>query len=214
MKILIVEDEQHLAFGLKFNFEQEGYEVLIAGDGPTALKILKEHPIDLVILDLMLPGMSGYEICKEIRLTDRTLPILTLSAKNLAEDRTHAFDCGTDQYLSKPFNLQELLSRVRNLLNRQKHQRMMDTMTSDDRASKVVRLGMVDVDFNRFCVRRQDEEPVTEQPMTTMEASLLKFLIDNPAGFSRATRFSTRCGASRLMSRREPSTILWFDCGN
>ena len=122
MRILIVEDEEALALGLKFNFEQEGYEVLLAGDGPTALKLFEDTaaPVDLIIMDLMLPGMSGYEICKAIREQNKTIPILVLSARTLSEDRMHAFDCGTDQYMTKPFVLPELLNRVRNLLERHK----------------------------------------------------------------------------------------------
>src|SRR5579863_3482077 len=120
MRILIIEDEEALAQGLKFNFEQEGYTVALAGDGPTALEYFQDpnNPIDVVILDLMLPGMSGYETCKAIRVIDELVPILTLSARSMSEDFTLAFDSGTDQYMTKPFKLPELLSRVRNLLSR------------------------------------------------------------------------------------------------
>ena len=120
MRILIVEDEEALAAGLKFNFEQEGYDVLLAGDGPTALKLFEEADprVDALILDLMLPGMSGYETCKLIRSTDKLVPILVLSARTLSEDKMHAFDCGTDQFMTKPFALPELLNRVKNLLER------------------------------------------------------------------------------------------------
>ena len=120
MKILVVEDEAAMAAGLKFNFEQEGYEVLVAGDGPTALRLFQDAKpaVDLVILDLMLPGMSGYETCTAIRQVDKLVPVLVLSAKTLSEDKMHAFDCGTDQYITKPFALPELLNRVKNLMER------------------------------------------------------------------------------------------------
>ena len=120
MRILIVEDEEALALGLKFNFEQEGYEVLLAGDGPTALRIFQtaDPRVDLIILDLMLPGMSGYEICSAIRTVNKLVPVIVLSARTLVEDRMHAFDVGTDQYITKPFALPELLNRVKNLLER------------------------------------------------------------------------------------------------
>src|SRR5688572_23876207 len=96
-RILIVEDEDALAEGLRFNFEQEGYEVVLAGDGPTSLDRFADPaaPVDLVILDLMLPGMSGYDVCKQIRETDEIVPIIVLSARSLSEDRTLAFDAGT-----------------------------------------------------------------------------------------------------------------------
>ena len=121
-RVLVVEDEAALAEGLKFNFEQEGYDVLLAEDGPTALKFVEESdaPPDVVVLDIMLPSMSGYEVCRKIREANQTLPILMLSARTLSEDKAHAFDVGTDQYMTKPFALPELLSRVRNLLNRRR----------------------------------------------------------------------------------------------
>ena len=117
MRILIVEDEEALALGLKFNFEQEGYEVLLARDGHTALHLFQTAVprIDLIILDLMLPGMSGYEICTAIRITNKLVPVIVLSARTLVEDRMHAFDVGADQYITKPFALPELLNRVKNL---------------------------------------------------------------------------------------------------
>lgn len=120
--ILIVEDEEHLAVGIKFNLEAEGYCVLTAADGPAALLFIAEaQPApDLVILDLMLPGMSGYAVCESIRSDANQVPILMLTARTLVEDRIRGFDAGTDVYLQKPFDLNELLSVVRNLLQRSK----------------------------------------------------------------------------------------------
>jgi DNA-binding response OmpR family regulator len=116
--ILVVEDEPHLAFGIKFNLERKGYRVTCAGDGPAALEIVENPatPVDLAILDIMLPGMSGYAVCEAIRENHWNLPILILSARTLSEDRTRGFDVGADQYMMKPFELDELLSRVKNLL--------------------------------------------------------------------------------------------------
>ena len=93
-RILIVEDEDAIARGLQFNFEQEGYETVIAGDGATALREFEQaaEPFDLIVLDLMLPGMSGYETCRKVREIDRQVPILVLSARTLSEDRMQAFD--------------------------------------------------------------------------------------------------------------------------
>lgn len=118
--ILLVEDEQHLAFGIKYNLEAEGFEVTVAGDGPSALKVIEEDPagVDLLVLDLMLPGMSGYAVCQSLREQGLEVPVLILSARTLPEDRIRGFDVGADQYLQKPFDLEELLSRVRNLLSR------------------------------------------------------------------------------------------------
>jgi two-component system OmpR family response regulator len=118
--ILVVEDEQHLAFGIKFNLEAEGYEVSVAGDGPTALDAVAQAtpPIDLVVLDLMLPGMSGYAVCETLRDRGDALPVVMLTARTLVEDRIRGFDSGTDVYLQKPFDLEELLSVIRSLLSR------------------------------------------------------------------------------------------------
>ena len=116
--ILVVEDEQHLATGIQYNLVAEGYRVTAVADGPSALKLLEESPgdIDLVVLDLMLPGMSGYAVCEAIRAADRELPVLILSARTLSEDRTRGFDVGANQYMTKPFDLDEFISRIRNLL--------------------------------------------------------------------------------------------------
>lgn len=116
--ILLVEDERHLAVGIQYNLEAEGYHVTTVGDGPAALKLIEENEadVDLVILDLMLPGMSGYAVCEAIRNIGCDVPILILSARTLTEDRTRGFDVGANQYLTKPFDLDELLSRVKNLL--------------------------------------------------------------------------------------------------
>jgi two-component system, OmpR family, alkaline phosphatase synthesis response regulator PhoP len=116
--ILVVEDERHLAVGIKFNLEAEGYRVTTVADGPSALKLFEgsDSDIDLVILDLMLPGMSGYTVCESLRSSACDVPVLMLSARTLPEDRTRGFDLGANQYLSKPFDLDELLIRVKNLL--------------------------------------------------------------------------------------------------
>ena len=116
--ILIVEDEKHLAMGVKYNLEAEGYRVTLVGDGPTAIRLIESDnfAFDLMILDLMLPGMSGYAVCQSIRDGNLNLPILILSARSLPEDRARGFDCGANQYLNKPFDLDELLARVKNLL--------------------------------------------------------------------------------------------------
>jgi two-component system OmpR family response regulator len=114
--ILVVEDERHLAVGIKFNLEAEGYRVTTLADGPSALKAIESEPFDLLILDIMLPGMSGYAVCEKLREEGNDIPVLILSARTLSEDRTRGFDVGANQYLSKPFDLDELISRVRNLL--------------------------------------------------------------------------------------------------
>jgi two-component system alkaline phosphatase synthesis response regulator PhoP len=117
-KILVVEDESHLAKGLKFNLEREGYEVVVAGDGEAALEFMKEQTFDLMILDLMLPKMGGIEVAKSIRKTNTRFPILMLSAKSTEEDKSAGLEVGADDYLAKPFHLPELLLRVKGILRR------------------------------------------------------------------------------------------------
>ena len=178
MRILIVEDEEALALGLKFNFEQERYDVLLAGDGPTALKLFHAATpaVDLVILDLMLPGMSGYEICKAIRVTDKLVPVLVLSARTLSEDKMHAFDCGTDQYMTKPFALPELLNRVRNLLERHK------TLLHATRPVDVATTPQPSFVFENFRLDPQTFEVVVgdkRQSLTTQEMQLLRYFIEH-----------------------------------
>lgn len=171
---MVVEDEESLAKGLAFNLEQEGYEPVVFGEGPAALAYFEQHPgeVDLILLDLMLPGMSGYEICRSIRTVDGRVPILVLSARTLSEDRSQAFDSGTDQYLTKPFALPELLSRVRNLLDRSSRMGLaLKRMDGGD----VYKFGEVAVDFARFEVRSGE----TIHTLTTMEMQLLRYLIQN-----------------------------------
>jgi len=170
--ILLVEDEQHLAFGIKYNLEAEGFAVTVAGDGPAALKVIEEDPagIDMLILDLMLPGMSGYAVSQSLRENGLEVPILILSARTLPEDRIRGFDVGADQYLQKPFDLGELLSRVRNLLGRRSR--------SGVPASRVVHEYEFDnakINFDTF------EVTIGGEPLklTHTQMKLLRYFVEN-----------------------------------
>lgn len=167
-RLLIVEDEKHLAFGLKFNFEAEGYLVELVGDGPAALSRFRDDKsaYDLVILDLMLPGMSGYDICSELRGISPDVPIIVLSARSLPEDRARAFDCGTDQYVTKPFDLRELLVRVRSLIDRRQRQPKQPD-------EYVYRWDECSVDFRRHDVTVSGKR----RKLTTMELKLLELFV-------------------------------------
>jgi two-component system OmpR family response regulator len=174
MRLLVVEDETAMANGLKFNFEQEGYDVVLAADGVTALELFQEpeRPIDLVVLDLMLPRMSGYETCTAIREIDEQVPILVLSARTLSQDKAQAFDCGTDQYMTKPFALPELLSRVRNLLERRAARR--DAANNGKTGEpKLYQFGKVTVDLGKFQLTVDGKT----HDLTTMEFQLLRYFI-------------------------------------
>ena len=173
MRILVVEDEAAIARGLRFNFEQDGYQVDLAGDGATALNLHRDASpqFDLIVLDLMLPEMSGYETCRKLRQVDIEIPVLALTARTLAEDKAQAFDCGVDQYLTKPFALPELLSRVRNLLDRRR--RSMESAPATRPVEDVVRFGNVCVDFGRFELTNGDQV----YSLTTREQELLRYFL-------------------------------------
>lgn len=117
-KILLVEDEKHLAKGLKFNLELEGYEVALADNGEAALECFKKEEFDMLILDVMLPKLSGIKVSMEIRKVNIRIPILMLTAKSTDTDRALGLEAGADDYLTKPFHLPELLLRVKGILRR------------------------------------------------------------------------------------------------
>ncbi len=117
MKILVVDDERTLVKGIKFNLENEGYEVECAYDGAAAVEIAREGKLDLVILDLMMPEVDGLEACMRIREFSN-VPVIMLTAKSEDADKLMGFECGADDYLTKPFNILELKARVRALLRR------------------------------------------------------------------------------------------------
>ena len=117
-KIIVVEDEAHLAKGLQFNLEREGYRVTLVDNGQSALELLGKEEFDLMILDIMLPKLSGLEVARRIRSTDMRFPILMLSAKSTDDDRELGLQAGADDYLTKPFHLPELLLRVKGILRR------------------------------------------------------------------------------------------------
>jgi two-component system alkaline phosphatase synthesis response regulator PhoP len=188
--ILVVEDEEHLAIGIKYNLEAEGYHVTTAGDGPTALETLAgAETVDLVVLDLMLPGMSGYDVCQAIRSQGNEVPVLMLSARTLSEDRTRGFDVGADQYLMKPFDLDELLSRVRNLLMRHER-RLAVPMPAAEASSTTFEFGQAHVNFDSFQVTVRDESV----RLTSLQMKLLRYFVEN---------------AGRVVSRDELLEHVW-----
>lgn len=191
--ILVVEDEVHLATGIKYNLDAEGYEVTCAGDGPSAMRLLqdKSQKFDLVILDLMLPGMSGYAVCETLRVQQNDIPVLILSARTLAEDRIRGFDVGADQYLTKPFDLDEFLIRVRTLLNLYalRTERRLETAAPEPEPT-VYRFADAVVNFDTFevSVRNQSVR------LTHLEMKLLRHFIEN---------------AGRVISRKELLERVW-----
>ena len=172
--ILIVEDEEHLAKGIKYNLEAEGYRVTAVGDGPTAIRFVENNPeVNLIILDLMLPGMSGYTVCESLRATGHGMPVLILSARTLAEDRARGFDVGANQYMMKPFDLDEFLSRVKNLLRQ--HQPRNEVGTKQNAKNALFEFAGARIDFDSFEVSVRGESV----RMTHLEMKLLRYFIEN-----------------------------------
>lgn len=168
--ILLVEDEENLQEALKLNLELEGYEVTGSFDGGHALKMIRKEHFDLVILDVMLPELDGITVCETIRLNNQELPILILSAKNSSADRVLGLKKGADDYLTKPFNLEELLLRVNNLIKKS------EQLSNKQPLPAVYEFGKNKIDFKALECYNKDDEKIT---LTKKEAMLLKLLIEN-----------------------------------
>ena len=172
-RILVVEDESHLADGVRFNLEQEGYEVEVVSDGRAAVDRIAngEAPLlDLVILDLMLPEMSGFEVARRTRATGNYVAILMLTAKDDPSDIVRGLEEGADDYLTKPFRLEELLARVKGLLRR----RRWDGVEVPQEPAFAVPVGESTIHFDRFEI----ETPQETVTLTTREVGLLRALVE------------------------------------
>lgn len=166
-RILVVEDEPAILRGLADSLKRESYEVHTAADGETGYRLVKEKNPDLLILDLMLPKLSGYEVCRKMRSEGLTTPILMLTARGEEGDRVLGLDLGADDYVTKPFSLRELLARVRALLRRaQPAQALIDELRVND----------IVVDFRRYEARTGD----SPLEMTRREFQLLRVLASRP----------------------------------
>jgi two-component system, OmpR family, response regulator VicR len=170
-RVLIIEDDESMVFGLTGALEGEGYDVLSARTGPEGLQLVFEEAPDLILLDLMLPGMSGLEICKRIRDRAVRCPIIILTSRTEENDRVFGLELGADDYVTKPFSLRELLARVR------AHLRRVETepRAAGDSPSQV-RIGDVVVDLDRHGVHRGGRW----KALTRREFGLLEYFIHHP----------------------------------
>lgn len=170
LSILLVEDEENLQDTLKLNFEMEGYNVTSAYNGEEALRTLHNEYFDLIILDVMLPEIDGITVCENIRLSNTELPILMLSAKNQSTDRILGLKKGADDYLTKPFSLEELLIRVKLLINKSQK------ISSKEPVAEEYNFGKNIINFKSLECTTKGGEAVA---LTKKEAMLLKLLIEN-----------------------------------
>lgn len=170
LSILLVEDEENLQDTLKLNFEMEGYNVTSAFNGEEALRTLHSEYFDLIILDVMLPEIDGITVCENIRLSNTEIPIMMLSAKNQSTDRILGLKKGADDYLTKPFSLEELLIRVKLLINKSKK------ISAKEPIAEEYNFGKNTINFKSLECTTKAGEAVS---LTKKEAMLLKLLIEN-----------------------------------
>ena len=167
-RILVVEDEQHLADGLRFNLEAEGYDVDVVESGEAALAHLKSTAVNLVLLDVMLPGVDGFAVAAELRRNSNFVPVLMLTARGRPDDVVRGFESGADDYLPKPFDLTVLIARVRALLRR----RGWSAPAAVPAVADQIALGERVIDFQRMEIETEGERV----PLTLMETNFLKYL--------------------------------------
>jgi len=177
--ILIIEDDRAIALGLKLNLRKDGHEVRIAPDGETGLTMALEPEVDLIVLDVMLPGRNGYELLKEVRRRGSTAAVLMLTAKGMESDKILGLKLGADDYLSKPFGLGELLARVEALLRRR---------PAIDRPT-VMRFADVEVDLDRQTVARAGHAV----DMSAQEFKVLRLFLTSPGRALSRDDILARC---------------------
>lgn len=189
IKILVIEDEKRVADLLKIGLEENGYQVLVAYDGEMGWRLFQSNDFQLIISDIILPKLNGFELCQKIRKADEEIPILMLTALGTADDKLEGFDVGADDYMVKPFDFRELLARVRGLLKRRAVAKV-DVVKEISYADLYINLERQEVTRNG--------EPIKLSPK---EYNLLVYLVEN---------------AERVVSRVEIAEKVWnthFDTG-
>ena len=185
VQILVVEDELEIANAIKTELDYEGYEVTIAHDGLTGLTTARKFEFDLILLDWMLPGLTGVEICRRLRQTANQVPIIFLTAQEAISDRVCGLDAGANDYLIKPFDIEELLARVRSTLRRAKD-------NNQSRSKNI--LNFADLKLN--LITREVDRGDRKITLTTKEFNILQYLINN---------------AQQVLSRQQILDRVWDD---
>lgn len=189
ISILVIEDEKRVADLLKIGLEENGYQVMVAYDGEMGLRLFQNNAFQLVISDIILPKLNGFEVCQQIRKTDDQIPILMLTTLGTADDKLEGFDVGADDYMVKPFDFRELLARVRVLLKRR-------AVASVDIVKEITY-----ADLNINLERQEISRNNTPIKLSPKEYNLLVYLVEN---------------AERVVSRVEIAEKVWnthFDTG-
>ena len=163
MRLLVIEDEAPMRTALVETLKAEGYRVIAAEDGPSGLELACTEPFDLVLLDVMMPGLDGFALCRELRRRERLFPVLMLTAKGQVDDRVEGLDSGADDYLVKPFSLRELLARVRALLRRSERK---------EAVGDILMIGVATVHLERRTLERSG----ATHPLSAKEAGMLRLL--------------------------------------
>lgn len=174
-KILIAEDDADIRRGLIATLESEGYDVTAASDGAQALRLWEQGPFELVVLDIMMPKASGYDVCRELRAKGASVPVLFLSAKSEEVDKVVGLKLGADDYVTKPFGVHELLARVEALLRRGRMTGSVDASTVDELPS-VLGFGEIRVDRRNYTAMRGADV----SSLTRREMRLLEFMAQRP----------------------------------
>lgn len=172
MKLLLIEDENHLAEGLRFNLEADGHEALIAGSGETGLQMAETGDFGVIVLDVMLPGIDGFEVARRLRKRGDHTPILMLTALGRPEDVVKGFESGTDDYLPKPFDLEVFTARVNGLIRRESWAKAASPKPKEP---EVININGREIDFDNLELRFRGEVV----NLTLMEIRLLRYLIEN-----------------------------------
>jgi len=206
-RILIAEDDEHIAEGLKLNLSLQGYEVAISGSGTLALQMWKAWNPHLIVLDIMLPGLDGLSVLRHIRLVDERIPVLILSAKGGSDDKIKGFSYGVDDYLAKPFNLDEFMMRIERLMTRSSWSQGNSGINSQEEIAQVKQyaFGGNTIDFEQTTADcRQGLIYLTEQ-----EVRLLKTFIANKGKpLTRKTLLEVGWGYSGVTTTRTVDNFI------
>lgn len=195
-KILIVEDDKHILTGLVDNLTLEGYKTVIARDGKEALRQAKEHSPDLIILDIMLPKLNGFEVCRDLRKTGVNIPIIILSGRAEESDKVLGLELGADDYVTKPFSPRELLTRIKTVLRRVQTGGKVEYRHS---------FGDVRIDFKRYEAFKGQKEI----KMTAAEFKILKLLISSRGEAVSRHQILSEIWTDEDVTTRTVDTHIW-----